>query len=49
MLALFCELVARRVPDLEIVDELQYIFLVLGQSFVGLLHAEVDGLANVLT
>lgn len=49
MLGLLCELVARRVPDLEIIDELQYIFLVLRQTFVCFLHAEVDGLADVLT
>lgn len=48
MLGLLGELVARRVPDLEIVDQLQDIRLVLGQSLVGLLHAEVNGLADVL-
>lgn len=48
MLGLLGELVAGRVPDLEIVDELQDVGLVLRQSLVGLLHAEVDGLADVL-
>ena len=48
VLGLLGELVARRVPDPQVVDQLQDVLLVLRQPPVGLLHAQVDRLADVL-